>query len=276
MARTKDSPTRRLYGPPPTHWRTDAIDARIIEFCANNPYRHVRPAPNGNMAIAAMLFREFHLVLAKNQIAGAVSRLGIDRQAGVVELPRSEEERAWSSAKFPPMVTRHEKRKDAQRLAYQGRCSEQGLSHIPEKNRSHHKAKTAPADEFDVKFAKFIMASQPIPEIIQEPLEFIPPPPPVPKPIRPVTMPSHVKRALEAAQRDRNHISPFDNVAYRPVIRSAPTSMPVIGHASTCQWPFGDPGTPTFRFCGDIPERGRSYCLECCQRGYVNYRRTAA
>lgn len=269
MARTKDSPTRRLYGPQPIYWRTDVIDARIREFCAQNPYIGHRPAPNGNMFIAAMLLKEFQLVLVKNQIAGVVSRLGINRNASLIEPPRSPEEWACSSAKYPPMVTPHEKRNDAQRLAYQRRCSEQGLSHIPEKNRSHHKAKAAPADEFDVKFAKFIMACQPTPEIIEEPLEFVSAPP-EPKPLRPVTMPSHVKRALEAAQRDRNHISPFDNVVYRPVVRSAPTSMRVIGYASTCQWIEQD------KFCDDPSEPGRSWCETHCHRAFVNYRRIAA
>ena len=30
----------------------------------------------------------------------------------------------------------------------------------------------------------------------------------------------------------------------------------------TCQWPFGDPQTPEFHFCGEKAHEGFSYCLK--------------
>ena len=30
----------------------------------------------------------------------------------------------------------------------------------------------------------------------------------------------------------------------------------------TCQWPFGEPGTKAFRFCGAPTHEGYSYCAE--------------
>lgn len=40
-------------------------------------------------------------------------------------------------------------------------------------------------------------------------------------------------------------------------------------HGPPCQWPFGDPGTEDFHFCGApaIPER--PYCDEHCKLAYV-------
>jgi GcrA cell cycle regulator len=28
----------------------------------------------------------------------------------------------------------------------------------------------------------------------------------------------------------------------------------------TCKWPFGDPSTPDFHYCGRAPQSGRPYC----------------
>lgn len=41
---------------------------------------------------------------------------------------------------------------------------------------------------------------------------------------------------------------------------------PVARHA--CCWPFGDPGTPSFRFCGDPGLQGKPYCVEHCGLAY--------
>jgi GcrA cell cycle regulator len=48
-----------------------------------------------------------------------------------------------------------------------------------------------------------------------------------------------------------------------PVVRPAPVppSAPVrIGPVRACCWPFGEPRTKAFRFCGDPALPGRSYC----------------
>lgn len=35
-----------------------------------------------------------------------------------------------------------------------------------------------------------------------------------------------------------------------------------------CRWPFGDPGTDDFRFCGKTQELGKPYCAEHCMLAY--------
>lgn len=40
-------------------------------------------------------------------------------------------------------------------------------------------------------------------------------------------------------------------------------------NGQTCQWPFGDPGTPDFRFCGGATISGKSYCTEHYARAYI-------
>ena len=35
-----------------------------------------------------------------------------------------------------------------------------------------------------------------------------------------------------------------------------------------CRWPFGDPGTDEFHFCGATQEIGKPYCLDHCMLAY--------
>ena len=37
-----------------------------------------------------------------------------------------------------------------------------------------------------------------------------------------------------------------------------------------CCWPFGEPGTPDFRFCGRQALADKPYCAEHCKRAYVH------
>lgn len=58
--------------------------------------------------------------------------------------------------------------------------------------------------------------------------------------------------------------------------------QPLTGHAqdavqpSGCQWPFGDPGEPGFRFCGAKRHGHRSYCPEHRAKAYVKAPRRGA
>jgi hypothetical protein len=36
----------------------------------------------------------------------------------------------------------------------------------------------------------------------------------------------------------------------------------------TCQWPFGDPATKDFHFCGEKSHEGFSYCLKHAKMAY--------
>jgi GcrA cell cycle regulator len=61
-----------------------------------------------------------------------------------------------------------------------------------------------------------------------------------------------------------------------PIVRlSAPASIAnglPIPRARTCQWPFGEPREPGFRFC-DAPDvvPGRSYCQDHTREAYCGY-----
>ncbi len=55
--------------------------------------------------------------------------------------------------------------------------------------------------------------------------------------------------------------------AFRPV--AAPRPGPRV---STCCWPIGDPGTPSFRFCDAEAASGKPYCAEHVQLAYVKVR----
>ena len=55
--------------------------------------------------------------------------------------------------------------------------------------------------------------------------------------------------------------------AFRPV--AAPRPGPRV---STCCWPIGDPGTPTFRFCDSEATVGKPYCAEHVSLAYVKIR----
>lgn len=56
-----------------------------------------------------------------------------------------------------------------------------------------------------------------------------------------------------------------------PAFRSVATPRPGP-RVSTCCWPIGDPGTPTFRFCDAEATVGKPYCAEHVSLAYVKVR----
>lgn len=38
--------------------------------------------------------------------------------------------------------------------------------------------------------------------------------------------------------------------------------------SKTCRWPYGDPGTANFYFCGALPEDDKPYCTPHCVESY--------
>lgn len=38
--------------------------------------------------------------------------------------------------------------------------------------------------------------------------------------------------------------------------------------SGVCKWPFGEPQTPNFFFCGGVAVDGKSYCVEHCRVAY--------
>lgn len=56
----------------------------------------------------------------------------------------------------------------------------------------------------------------------------------------------------------------------RPEPKTAPTiAPPRVDPRSPCCWPFGDPGTPEFRFCGDPAIFSKPYCPTHHRIAYV-------
>lgn len=55
----------------------------------------------------------------------------------------------------------------------------------------------------------------------------------------------------------------------RPV---APPVVPTRRAVESCCWPFGDPGTRTFRFCDDASLSGKPYCDEHAKLAFVKIR----
>ncbi|GBR46801.1 GcrA family cell cycle regulator [Neokomagataea thailandica] len=54
--------------------------------------------------------------------------------------------------------------------------------------------------------------------------------------------------------------------------RMAPAIDRPVRRGPSCCWPFGDPGTPGFHFCGARPLSGKPYCAEHAAIAYVKIR----
>ena len=57
-----------------------------------------------------------------------------------------------------------------------------------------------------------------------------------------------------------------------PVLRPVPSTPRPAGRLTSCCWPIGEPGTPSFRFCSDVAVPGKPYCGEHAALAYVKVR----
>ena len=57
-----------------------------------------------------------------------------------------------------------------------------------------------------------------------------------------------------------------------PVLRAVPPVARPAGRVPACCWPIGEPGTPSFHFCGDAAVPGKPYCAEHVAIAYVRVR----
>lgn len=55
-----------------------------------------------------------------------------------------------------------------------------------------------------------------------------------------------------------------------PALRAVPAMTG--GRITTCCWPLGDPGTPSFRFCDDAAQANKPYCRAHAALAYVKVR----
>lgn len=71
----------------------------------------------------------------------------------------------------------------------------------------------------------------------------------------------------------RSPSAPRPPSAVRPAIQLRAVPSPrVSGRVTTCCWPIGDPGTPSFRFCDDGAMPGKPYCTQHATLAYVRMR----
>ncbi len=106
-----------------------------------------------------------------------------------------------------------------------------------------------------------------------------------PSPIRRMMGEAHVPRREQA----RRVVGPTlpaapavaAAVAEEPVVRPAVRPQPQLravapprpsSRVSTCCWPIGDPGTPSFRFCDAGALSNKPYCAEHAALAYVKVR----
>ncbi len=65
---------------------------------------------------------------------------------------------------------------------------------------------------------------------------------------------------------------PVAEIAAAPVLRQVSSPRPSGGRVTTCCWPIGEPGTPSFRFCDHEALQGKPYCDSHAQLAYVKVR----
>jgi GcrA cell cycle regulator len=66
----------------------------------------------------------------------------------------------------------------------------------------------------------------------------------------------------------------FENLARKTSKRKLTTTMTLT--SDTCKWPFGDPATSDFYYCGELPQSGRPYCEEHNSMSYQSARRKSS
>ena len=57
-----------------------------------------------------------------------------------------------------------------------------------------------------------------------------------------------------------------------PVLRAVPPAPRPAARVSSCCWPIGEPGTPSFRFCSDPALATKPYCAQHAAIAYVKVR----
>jgi GcrA cell cycle regulator len=58
----------------------------------------------------------------------------------------------------------------------------------------------------------------------------------------------------------------------QPLLRAVAALPRTSTRLSACCWPIGEPGTPSFHFCGDSAVTGKPYCAEHASIAYVRVR----
>lgn len=65
---------------------------------------------------------------------------------------------------------------------------------------------------------------------------------------------------------------PKQNLPPPKLVKPPAQTKAIVAKSPTlreCCWPEGDPGSPSFHFCGAPAATGRPYCEEHCKRAYI-------
>lgn len=107
--------------------------------------------------------------------------------------------------------------------------------------------------------------------------------PPRPKAPRPVTQPQAPvtpSQPIALVPVPERASSPAPKPEPGPTIaapdETRPPALPRPRAQRSCAWPLGDPGTPSFRFCGEDAVPTRPYCEQHCCRAYIRLARQDA
>ena len=77
----------------------------------------------------------------------------------------------------------------------------------------------------------------------------------------------------DAAPQSEPRLPAHPPVQRAPVmLRSVPSQPRMSGRVSSCCWPLGEPGTPSFSFCGDPTMPAKPYCEDHAALAYVKVR----
>jgi GcrA cell cycle regulator len=83
--------------------------------------------------------------------------------------------------------------------------------------------------------------------------------------------------ARDGASRDakaatRKRVGPGNPPKPKAPPPPAPPAPIPTRYRGTCQWPIGEPGTPSFRFCDAPALAGMPYCEKCAEKAYPLFR----
>lgn len=107
-------------------------------------------------------------------------------------------------------------------------------------------------------------------------------PRPPPKPYKPPREPKQTLPPLNSVvgspsnSFDGSPATPCPDAPVQPVptppVRAPRPDAPVqLVPTKPCTWPFGDPGSKAFRYCGAPSVLGKPYCPEHCQHAYRKF-----
>ncbi|MDF7673572.1 GcrA family cell cycle regulator [Acetobacteraceae bacterium ESL0709] len=196
------------------------------------------------------------LAITKNAVVGKAHRLGLPPRPSPIRNKNAQEENAAVPAQRKSAAPRKKKAKEP---PVEKRVENE--SERVEKPQKPGPAKTKKVDEGQIALpleSKKVAAKKP--DSVKEKVE------------------------KESRKEEKKAVSPKEKTK-KAKAEPAPEIKPIVRpkrvrdimesplkRGPSCQWPFGDPGTPDFHFCGAKPLPGKPYCAEHAAIAYVRIR----